>query len=265
MRREDFDRRLRQWAAGHGLEGPDARRAADRIADALDRPGPADDPSQGVRPISTPLRTKLLWAALGAAAAVAVVALWLGTFRGGPKQPAAVPARPEVEVSQPQIEANARLFAEMTSLFGDQLQWIGETAGEVQLGVQPVAGTPAPDSPVLWIRVLVVRRGRDQSSWQTLLTTDVLTRGEQYVELRSDADRDNRLELWGYALPDGNVAVDARLRLSTPTRLSADVSHVFAPGKPVQILALATEEGETRVFQEVNLLPTQEVSSWPAI
>ncbi len=262
MRREDLDRLLREWAARHRVEGPEARRLADRIVDALDRPGPTDDPGVDVPQVRMPLRAKFAWAMLGAAATLAILSVWLWAFRSGPRHEVVAVADPEVDISQPQIEANARLFDETTRLFGPDLRWITETAGEVQLEVQPVVGTPAPGSPVLWIRVLVVRRGVGESSWRTLLTTDVLTRSEQYVEARPDPNGENRLALWGYVLPDGNVAVDSRLRLTAPTRLSADVSNVFPSGKPVQILSLATEEGETRVFQVVTLLPGGDTVSW---
>jgi hypothetical protein len=262
MKRDDLDQLLRQWAVRHGAEGPDAQRLAQRVVDALDRPGGSDEVGvDAPRPGAT-LRTRLLWAVLGAAATLAVVSLWLGVLRRSPRHEEVAVEGPRIEILQPQIEANSRLFAETGRLFGPDLRWIAETDGEVELGLQPVAGTPLAASPVLWIRVLVVRRAVGGSSWQTLLTADVLTRNEQYVEARADHGGGGRLALWGYVLPDGNVAVDSRLRLTAPTRLSADVSSVFAPGKPVQILAVATDEGETRVFQVVTLLHPGEASSW---
>ena len=258
MSPERLERLLGRWAAGHGVEAGDARRLADRIAEELGRaPRPASE-SPDVAAAPRPFRARVVCAVLAVGAALLIVLLPLWLFRS-PSQPgASTVAAPQIAVSQRQIEAHAQLFAEVWRLFGNDLRWVSETSGQVELGVGPVAGGAATGGPPLWIRVLVVRRQAGQSSWRTVLTTDVLTRNEEYVQTQRDPQRDHCLTLWGYVLPDGNVAVDSRIRLREPIRLSADVANVFTPGKPLQVFASTTDGGEIRVFHLVTVLPTGE-------
>jgi len=155
------------------------------------------------------------------------------------------------KVAPPEIEAGARLFREMERVFAGDLRWIADSDSKVRLGVRQVSGGQVAGAKPLLIRVFVVHRRRGETSWRKILENDVLTRTQELVEAVPDPKLGNRLALWAHVLPDGKVAVDSSIRLTSPIHASVNVTNVLTPGEPRRVFSLQTEDGEYRIFQVV--------------
>ena len=248
MKQDKLDKLLRKWAAGHAADEEHVRRLADRIVDQLGRLDRcAADEYPDRRPLSRP-RGKPACVALGVAAALLIAAVASLVSRP-PSASKGEPASSLASIHHSDVEAGARLFAEVKRIFGDELRWIAD-GGEVRLGLRPVSGGAAAATPLL-IRVVVLQRKSGETAWHELLKTDVLTHNQELVEVLPNHGSDDRLVLWPYVLPDGNVAVDSSIRLTAPIRTSIEVTNVYAPGKPTGIFSLQTDDAEYRVFQVV--------------
>ncbi|MHC4399798.1 MAG: hypothetical protein ACYTG0_08970 [Planctomycetota bacterium] len=274
MTRDKLDKLLEQWAARHAIDEDHARELTDRIVDRLPRGGRPTDGVAAGRRVSTPSGKRMVYAALGTAAVLLIgmgVFFLSGFLTPRDDNQEAPPSRPSPDseaaalsvarISQSEIEDGTRLFQEFQRLFAADLRWISDTDAGVRLDVRTVSGGPAARATPLLIRVLVVERDNGEDSWHKVLEADVLTRGQELVEAVPDPKLDNRLLLWGYSLPDGKVAVDSSIRLTTPIRVSVDVTNVFTPGKPANVFSLDTEDAEYRVFQVVTPLPKHEDAS----
>ena len=263
MTRDDLDKLLEQWAVQHATDAGHADALADRIVDGLSRDGSPNlnvTAAQGARSI---LPRKYLYPALAASVALMILVGGLllrsgpsrnggGLLTGSPGEEAAALAA----VARSDIEAGGRLFREMEDLFADELRWIAESGSNVRLGIHQVSGGQVAGATPLLIRVLVVQRRRGATSWQKILENDVLTRTQERVEAVADARLGSRLELWAHVLPDGKVAVDSSIRLTSPIHASVDVTNVLTPGQPTRVFSLKTEDGEYRIFQVVVPLPS---------
>ena len=83
---------------------------------------------------------------------------------------------------------------------------------------------------------------------------DVLSRSEELVEVAPSQTSADHLLVWAYRLPDGNVAVDANLRLADSPAAGVDLTSVLTPGRAVQVLSTKTPDAEFRVFQAASPL-----------
>ena len=255
MTRDKLDKVLKQWAAAHATSEEHARKLADQIGDELTAGGsPVLDPAVDGR-VPIPHRRKPAYAALGIAAALLIAATvsLLSRWASVPEDLASI--------GPSELQASARLFHEMEMLFADDLRWVADSDNEVRLGVRPVSGGPIARATPLLIRVLVLQRNSSEASWHEVMKADVLTRSQELVEVVPDPKLDNRLLLWAYVIPDGKVAIDSSIRLTTPIRASVDVTNVLTPGKPANVFSLETEDAEYRIFQVVTPLPKHEGTS----
>jgi hypothetical protein len=266
MTQDKLDKLLRQWAAAHATSEEHAQKLADRIVDEL-----TGDDSVAVVPatderVPVPRRQKLAYAAVGIAATL-LIAATVSLLSRGPSVPnevvphndGALLALASVEPSE--LDDSARLFDEMEMLFADDLRWIADTDSEVHLEIRPVSSRPTTGATPLLVRVVVVQRKSGETGWRKLLETDVLARSQELVETAAGPSADNQLLLWAYLLPDGKVAVDSSIRLTTPIRASVDVSNILSPGKPANVFSLKTEDAEYHILQMVTPLPKQEDAS----
>jgi len=260
MSRKTVDDLLRGWAARHAPSEAQGRDLAARIGDGLSQGQtltPKED-ATGRRPWRVPAR--LAWAVGGAAALLVAAAAFLLIRSGRPGSPEPTQLG---RVSEAEMEGSRRLFRELDTLFGGELRAVVESEAGVHLNLAPAAGGPASDAVPLLVRVTVAVRKPGEAEWQKAFEADILTRTEELVEAVPDPGRGNRIVLWACSLPDGKMAVEASLRLadldgcrpSTPLVASADVTAVLTPGKPKQILAVKTAEGEYRVFLIAVPLP----------
>ena len=259
MTRDKLDNLLEQWAATHATSEEHATKLADRIADKLTASGSANlDPAVDGR-VPPPHRRKLAYAAWGIAAALliaATVSLWPVPNEVVPHNEGALLALASVEPSE--LKDSAQLFDEMEMLFADDLRWIADTDSDVYLEIRPVSNRSTTRATLLLIRVIVVQRKSGETGWHKLLETDVLARSQELVEAVAGPRANNKLLLWAYLLPDGKVAVDSSIRLTTPIRMSVDVSNVLAPGKPASVFSIHTDDAEYRILQMVTPLPQRE-------
>lgn len=266
MTQDKLDKLLKQWATAHATSEEHARKLADRIVDELTADGsPVLDPAVDRR-VPIPRCRRLAYAALGIAAAL-LIAATVSFLSRWPSVPDEVVSHGEdtsstvASIGQSELQASARLFHEMEMLFADDLRWVADTDNEVRLGICPVSSGPVAGATPLLVRVLVVQRNSGEAAWRKVMETDVLTRSQELVEMIPDPRLDNRLLLWAYVVPDGKVAVDSSIRLTTPIRASVDVTNVLTPGKPANVFSLQTEDAEYRIFQVVTPLPKHEGAS----
>jgi hypothetical protein len=265
MTQDDLDKLLGQWAAQRATDARRANALADRIVDQLSG---YDSPSLDttVAPWGRAIRPRTyLYPALAASVALillgSVMLVWFRSTDGDEHRPlirsgddtAAMAAT----VAASEIEASGRLFREMEVLFADRLRWIAESDSQVSMGVHEVSGGRIADATPLLIRVVVLQRGQGEASWRILLKTDVLTRGQELVEAVPDPSVDNRLLLWAYVLPDGNVSVDSNIRLALPIRAYIEATNILSSGKPVKLFSLQAEDAEYYIFQVVTPIPKQ--------
>ncbi len=259
MSKTPLDALLRDWAARHAPDEGEARGLASRITEELARRSSLPPvqkngvrhPGRGRPGSQSPAwRT---WAVAAAAAGLLVAAaalalLWAGRA-GGPD------AARLAGISSAELAGDARLFGELERLFDGDLRSAVESGTTVRLDVAPVAGGPASDAVPLLVRVAVACRRTGEAAWEESVQVDVLTRTEELVDAVPDAPGGNRILLWAYRLPDGNVAVDASIRLRTPVSARADLTMVLTPGKARQVLARRTRQGECRVLLNAAPLP----------
>jgi len=259
MSRNKLDNLLKTWAANHAPDEAHLDRLAAAVVEERSR-----RPATPVCRDGTPLprmstRGKLIYAGLGAATALVILVAVSLFFppridSGNTMATATVPA-----ISPSEVAARARLFSEVSQVFGENLRWMADTGTTVRLGVDSDFVARDVDATRLLIRVVVVQRDNGASQWHTLMETDVLTYDQEWIDAVPDPESDDRLSLWGDILPDGNVAVESSLRLSTPIRIHVDVTNVFTPGEPVEVFSLEHDDVQYRVFEAVTpLQPNRE-------
>jgi len=253
MKGSKLDSLLHDWAVRHA--GDPARRETlvERVRQQLARqPMPAGDDLAPARRKGLPGRGIHAVCTLAAGLLVAV-----GLFIAPRFWRSSVVPDSTAEIallSASEIRSSSELFRRMEEVFPDNLRWIAETNGEVSLGLGriPRAG-PSGAAPLL-VRTVVLERKRGESSWNRVFAADVLSRNEELVEVSPGQKPAGRLLLWAYRLPDGNVAVDAKLRLTESPGTSVDLTSVLAPGRATQVLTTRTAEGEFRVLQAASPL-----------
>jgi hypothetical protein len=157
-------------------------------------------------------------------------------------------------LSASEIQRSGELFRRMEEVFPGDLRWIAEANGEVSLGLDHGSGAAVSRAAPLLVRTVVLERKRGESAWNTVFTADVLSRSEELVEVSPGQKPAGRLLVWAYRLPDGNVAVDATLRLTESPAASLDLTNVLAPGRAAQVLTTRTGDAEFRVFQAASPL-----------
>jgi hypothetical protein len=157
-----------------------------------------------------------------------------------------------VNFAAAEIAEKGRLLAELRSLFGDRFGWMAESGEHVQLGVSDESVTA--EGPYLAIRWVLVRRGRAESEWQKTWTIDVMARNERVIHINELPDQAGALVIWGFVLPDGNVAVDVDADLSSFGDLRTEGSVVARPGEPTELFLLSEGDFEYRIYQTVLLV-----------
>jgi hypothetical protein len=253
MKNNKLDSLLRDWAARHG--GDPVRR--DALVESVRRRLGHEEVSMA--PVPAPARRKRLHGglayAVGGFAAGLLVAV--GLFWTWPQWRGLIGADPYGQtayLSAAEIKRSGELFRRMEEVFPGNLCWVAETGGEVSLGLGQCSGTSVSQATPLVVRTVVLKRVPGESAWRTVFAADVLSRGEEMVEIAPSQMPDDRLLVWAYRLPDGNVAVDANLRLADSPAAGVDVTNVLAPGRAVQVFTTKTPDAEFRVFQAASPL-----------
>lgn len=259
MSGDKLDKLLKTWAANRAPGEAHLDRLAAGIVEEGSRRSATPLCRDEAPSARTSMRGKLIYATLGAATALAIVVAVSAFFPAQVEICTGMPAEAVPAISPSEVEAGARLFREVSQVFGDSLRWMTDTENKVRLGVDSDFVAHDVNAPRLLIRVVVVGRNNGESQWRTLMKTDVLTYDQEWVEAipdpkSPDPKSPDRLILWGNILPDGNVAVDSSLRLSVPIRMQVDVTNVFTPGQPAEVFSIETADAQYRVFQAVTPL-----------
>jgi hypothetical protein len=133
------------------------------------------------------------------------------------------------------------------------------------LGLAPSRATSAPEDVTMRARPSATTVAGEGVSWAKALETSVLARSEELAELPQAAKMAGRFAQWGYPLPDGKIALDSSIRLSSPIRAEIDVTNILDPGKPKTVFSLRTDSGEYRVYEMTIPLAHQKEESCPRI
>ena len=250
---------LSDWADRHAPSAKDLAWLEARITAAVSDEKFLDAPPVPLAAARSVARGRLLWFSLGAAATVLVaLALRLGRHDApaGPDPRETVQDRAAVAAfSDEQLAEKRVLLAEMSRLFADRLTWVAEDGGEVCVGTAR-SGERTSDGLPIAVRVVVLTRKVGDREWKPARKLDVVTRGEQWVDVAPLAPLglpQQKLQLWTMLLPDGMVAVDASLAVDGGAR-PATFSGVQAAGSPNRAFRLTKGGTEYQVFQTVSLL-----------
>ena len=256
--RDPLDRLLRGWAARHAADSG----SLDRIQGAIWQAMEHDDTSPVAEAtVAAPGRwqSRTWWPSIGAVAALLLamvsVMLW-------PRQPETARRHPpqhsggvQAAITPDQLARDTKLFAELDRMFGQQLRWVAESDGKLELGIEPdaVAAPPANSKPVT-IRFTVVKRGRSDRDWSVVWTVNLVARNEQLVQLQAARADSPSLMVWTYTLADGKIACDADLSLGGSQGWHLKASELQSAGDVRELTSAAEGGVEYRVYQAVQLL-----------
>lgn len=197
-------------------------------------------------------RRPLVWCT--AAAAVIAAACWVYSSPRDERrvaEPVAAAEFPAVEHTGAELAAQERLLAEADRLFDARLTWLAEEGSEVEIGLAEERSIARDTSLAVAIRLVVVRRREHEKAWDAVRAINVIARSEAAVEWSDDQQG---LFLWAYVLPDGTIAVDADMAVTTRGTLRATTSGIFAPGVPAMVASRHVNGAEYRIFQVASLL-----------
>jgi hypothetical protein len=196
----------------------------------------------------------MAYRALGACAAVLILVIGVGYFfRTTPQESGAILAglaRP----SAAQMGAFQRLFSETTRLFPKQLRWIVQSNGDIGLGIESDRNVQVADTPAMLVRLMLVTRAAGAKTWKPAWTTDIVMRGEDWVDIQPNRTGLDRLTLWVYPLENGKVAVDTSVAIDQPLRVSARLDTVVALGEPTEVTTTRRGGNEYKLLQTVEPL-----------
>jgi len=207
------------------------------------------------------MRTRVIWFALGVAAAV-IFAVGVSLVRDDNSRNVPVPPAPDfVGLQTHQVTEKAKLLREMERLFENRLEWVAETDGRVLLEIRregPDEGRiPAPIG--LAVRVVVVRRTPGQSQWNSVWAVDLVARQEQVIRLTPESGalpEGAELFLWAYAADEQMVAVDSSLSLGG-LPVESTFSGMQQSGIPTVVHATERSGVQYQVFQTVAILDNE--------
>jgi hypothetical protein len=246
---------LRQWADRQAPSKEEIDWLQARVMAAID-----DETCRDGITVPPPHRLamwgRVMWFSLGVAATILVVAfLWHRGHVGlpNPVQSAEEDTSTLAWFSAPQLEEKAVLLSEMERLFTDRLAWVAEDGREVRVALAGDAEKTSQGVPIA-VRVVAVARRIGSDQWKPVWNVDVVTRGEQLVDLVPPGRQGEKFQAWALPLPDGMVAVDANLTLNGGVATEASFSGIQKAGAPNRIFTLKKGDVEFEVYQTVALL-----------
>lgn len=191
-------------------------------------------------------RERAAWFAAGIAAAVVVVVV----LRPGDRDDGAADWPPSVRFGADQLAGKAALVAGLEETFTGRLAWVAEHDRRVDVGLVPDM-VRAGGAPVA-VRIVVLTRTAGATSWTPVWQSDVITRGDEVVDVAAGPGNAGRLRLWTHVLPDGAFAVDGDLALAdTALPLRASYGGVQRPGEPRRVTGARDGAVEWQVIQTV--------------
>jgi hypothetical protein len=271
--RGELNELLRKWSESHASSPSDQERLRVRVAAALrgqeTRPRDGSLCPHTSSPASGPLSSKTAWLVFAAAASVLIaVALWswssvqrnTGEFASGPAP--AGSSRPDTpppdvaRLAKSQLREKRTLLEESQRLFAGRVGWIAETGDRVQIDVVPDGGPAVPTGQWLAVRLVVTRHNSDGTECP-VWSLDLISSSQQVVQLAGDSPDGADVTLWNYTLPDGMIAVDARLDVpdaDPAVRLQASYTGLQESGVPNALHSWTAGGAEYEVYQTVTAM-----------
>jgi hypothetical protein len=256
----ELDELLGRWA-----ERRQAEKSLDQIhgqimsawlEEGAQHPNSADVPS-GFRVRSRyTMRDRAVWFAIGAAAALLVA---VGVSFVSDDERSGMPEFGWLQADE--VTEKAKLLREMERMFENRLEWIAETGGRVLLEIreEDLSSGPAPTGVA--VRVVVVRRRRDQPQWQPVWAVDLVARQEQVIRLMPETGalpKGAEFSLWTYAADEQVIAVDSNLSLAR-LPVQSTFSGLQQSGIPTVVHATERNGVQYQVYQTVAILDNNEV------
>lgn len=195
-------------------------------------------------------------------AAVAVLAILLGAgalLLRGPREAgismAALNGAEELaRLTTEQVAARRVLLEETEALFADHLRWVKLDAGGMHLELSEATVRQEKREAGLVVRTVMLSRKENQTEWETVWTSDILTRAEEYVEVAEDTGCSGGMELWVHSLPDGRFAVDSQFQCPDWDVAMPGEIRILSAGRPERILTQSAGGQEFRIYQSVEPL-----------
>jgi len=246
------------------------------VADEISWTG-APHGAGGVRPRASSLgsgalSSKTSWLVLAAAASVLVAtALWSWSYvkRNGsefvsapaPKGSSGADTPPPdfARLIEPQLQEKRTLLRESQRLFAGRVGWIAETGDRVRIDVVPDDAPGGLARQWLAVRLVVTRHTSDGTECP-VWSLDLISSSQQLVRLESDSPDGADVMLWNYTLPDGMIAVDARLDVpdaDPAVRLQASYAGLQESGVPTALYSWTAGGAEYEVYQTVTAMDDQ--------
>lgn len=269
---EQLDRLLQKWADEHAANGEQLEALSQRVMSHLESGGEQPE-SELASPAS--IGTKIAGSHKGwrtvavismTAAALLIVALVVvsSNRRNGTVQKTDSISKGEDDKSKlppeftwltkDQIAGKRSLLTEMDRMFTDRLTWVAESDGQVQVGLAESEHLSNLSAKSLAIRVVVVRKTREDPIGTPVWAVDLVTRNEQLVQVTPNSRGNANLSLWAFVMPDGNVAIDTDLHLRGSHAMHPTTSIVQQSGLPSIVYSHREDGAEYVVYQTVSVL-----------
>lgn len=278
--------RLREWSARRAASAeqleklkheilrqvPQQRRGADRTARLVPAAAPQKSGATGL----PDRRTRLILFAIGAALILLAVSLGhapdqrlpsgdrlaMDAGPGGERieRLEALPDYAAIPVERRREQT--LLLHEMRALFGSRLTWFADLPEQLELGIQ---NQERPENtPALAVRLVVEQRlaARSEPSagehtpaeWTPVCIVDVVMQSDEYVAFQPSCLTSGVVAIWSHILPDGEVAIDTDVRLSTAQSAPLTASQVVTDDRPRLLSHKTIDDTEIRVLQAVSVL-----------
>ena len=254
MKPDPLDQLLQGWAERSQPGAAEMEKLGARIRGSL-----PSDCATFAPPVETGMVFHLVRHRLAAAAALAILlgagALLLRGFREARVSTAALNGAEElVRLTSEQVAARRVLLEETEALFADHLRWVQLDAGGMHLELSKAAGRAEEREAGLVVRTVMLSRKDNQTDWETVWSTDILTRAEEYVEVAETTGCDGAMALWVHQLPDGRFAVDSQLHCPARGVAMPGETRILSAGRPERILMQSAGGQEFRIYQSVEPL-----------
>jgi hypothetical protein len=245
---------LKSWAERTQAGDADLDALGARIRDALppvSASAPVPDEPGGV---FHPVRRRL------AAAAAAAILLGAGALllhsprKAGFPMAAVNGAEDHARLTAEQLAARRILLEETEALFADHLRWVQLDAAGMHLELSEATVRQEDPKAGLVVRTVMLTRKENQTDWETVWSSDILTRAEEYVEVAAASGCSGGMELWVHPLPDGRYAVDLQFQCPRQKVAMPGETRILSAGRPERILTRSAGGQEFRIYQSVETL-----------
>ncbi len=254
MKPDPLNQLLKSWAERSQSGGADLEALGVRIRESLppvsaSAPAPAETGA-----VFHPVRHRL--------AAAAVLAILLGAgalLLRGPREagfPMAVEngAEEQARMTAEQVGARRILLEETETLFADHLRWVQLDDGGMHLELSETTVRLEEHRASLVVRTVMLLRKENQTDWETVWSSDILTRAEEYIEVAAATGCSGGIELWVHLLPDGRYAVDSQLQCPNEGVALPSETRILSAGRPERIMTRSAGGQEFRIYQSVEPL-----------